>query len=110
MSVVMFGKKKRSFNLLVPLIPASELKRVDEGLPDERLSVIPRNVWQLGIGEIFFFKVGLKYHGHLRESDILSKIDRTGQFGPPFLTSRLVGVVVWGTNDPMLDGFSLRIY
>ncbi|KAI1105536.1 hypothetical protein F4804DRAFT_304202 [Jackrogersella minutella] len=89
----------------VPLIPASDLERVDDGLHDEESSDIPKKVRHIKTGEVFFFKPGFRDHGHLRELDILSKIDRSGQFQPPFLTSRLVGLVVWGANDHSLMGF-----
>jgi len=83
----------------VPIIPASQLERVDDGLRDEELSDIPRKVRRVGTAEVFFFKAGFKCHGHLREIDILSQIDRSGKFDPPFRTSRLMGLVVWGDGD-----------
>ncbi|KAK3941352.1 hypothetical protein QBC46DRAFT_104501 [Diplogelasinospora grovesii] len=83
----------------VPLIPASHLERVDDGLRDEDLSDTPRKVRRVGTAEVFFFKPGFKDHGHLREIDLLSQIDRSGEFDPPFRTSRLAGLVVWGDGD-----------
>lgn len=91
----------------VPLISASELERIDDGLRDEELSDIPNKVRRVGTGEVFFFKVGFRDHGHLREMEILSQINRSGNFEPPFQTSRLVGLVVWGDDDASLMGFLL---
>ncbi|RYP65499.1 hypothetical protein DL769_006300 [Monosporascus sp. CRB-8-3] len=92
----------------VPLISASELERIDDGLRNEELSDIPNKVKRVRTGEVFFFKAGFRDHGHLREMEILSQIERSGKFGPPFRTSRLVGLVVWGDDDASLMGFLLE--
>ncbi len=91
----------------VPLIPASQLARVDDGLGDEELDDAPRKVRRVGTTEVFFFKAGLKGHGHLREIDILSQIHCSGKFDPPYRTSRLAGLVVWGDDNVYLMGFLL---
>ncbi|KAI1144261.1 hypothetical protein F5Y05DRAFT_364157 [Hypoxylon sp. FL0543] len=101
------GRVLRSDLPNVPLISASELERVDDELSDKELSDVPKKVRRVGTGEIYFFKAGLKDHGHLREMGILSEINRDGRFQPPFLTSRLVGLVVWGDDDPSLMGVLL---
>ncbi|OTB01704.1 hypothetical protein M426DRAFT_265610 [Hypoxylon sp. CI-4A] len=93
----------------VPLILASELERIDDGLPDDELSDIPTKVRRIGTEDIFFFKAGFRDHGHIRELEILSKIGRqSDQFKQPFLTSKLAGLVVWNSNEPFLLGFLLH--
>ncbi|KJZ68343.1 hypothetical protein HIM_12265 [Hirsutella minnesotensis 3608] len=91
----------------VPHILASELERVDDGLRDEEMSDMPRKVRRVGTEDVFFFKGGFKDHGHLGEIDLLSQINRSRQFVPPFRTSTLVGIVVWD-GDKNLMGFLLE--
>jgi hypothetical protein len=96
----------------VPLIPASELERVDDGLHDYEMSDVPKKVRRRGSDEVFFFKAGFKDHGHLREIELLSRISDTGKFYPPFRTSKIVGLVVWDNDcaaeETSLMGFLLE--
>ncbi|KAI1749916.1 hypothetical protein F4782DRAFT_549342 [Xylaria castorea] len=92
----------------VPLILASQLKRLDDGLEDADLSDIPNKVRRVGTNEVLFFKGGFKDHGHLREIDILSKIEASEKFTPPFRTSKLVGLVVWDDDEASLMGLLLE--
>ena len=96
----------------VPLVPASQLERVDDGLRDEQLSDIPSKVRRVGTSKTFFFKAALKAHGHRREMDILSRIKRGGPFDSTFRTSSLASLVVWednsGEDKATLMGFLLE--
>ncbi|EQK98025.1 hypothetical protein G6O67_006396 [Ophiocordyceps sinensis] len=89
-------------------ILASELERVDDGLSDEQMSDVPRKVRRVGTDDVFFFKAGSKDHGHLREMELLSQINRSGNFSSPFQTSTLVGIVVWDDSKTSLMGFLLE--
>ena len=91
----------------VPIFRASQLKRVGEGLRDEEMSDVPKSVRKVGSDHLFFFKSGLKDHGHLREIQILSQMSGSLEFEAPFRTSKLVGVVVWDDNNDSLMGFLL---
>ncbi|OTB01701.1 hypothetical protein M426DRAFT_265606 [Hypoxylon sp. CI-4A] len=90
-----------------PLILASELECDIDGDPVE-WEHGPRKVIRAGTRETFFFKPGVKDNSHLREIDILSNINQSTRIHPPYLTSKLVGLVVWGENDPCLMGFLLN--
>ncbi|KAM4058916.1 kinase [Hirsutella rhossiliensis] len=92
----------------VPHILASELERVDDELSDEEMSDVPRKVRRVGTDDVFFFKAGLKDHGLSREIELLSQINRSGNFSSPFRTSTLVGLVVWDDDKTSLMGFLLE--
>ncbi|KAI0185846.1 hypothetical protein EV127DRAFT_440447 [Xylaria flabelliformis] len=102
------GDVLRSALPSVPLILASQLERIDDGLEDADLSDIPKKVRRVGTNEVLFFKGGFKYHGHLREIDILSKTEASRKFTPPFRTSKLVGLVVWDDDEDYLMGLLLE--
>ncbi|OAQ62430.1 kinase domain-containing protein [Pochonia chlamydosporia 170] len=91
----------------VPVIPASKLERVSEGLCAEELSDIPTKVRHVDTNNVFFFKAGFKDHGHLRELGVLSQIN-SSQVSPPLRTSKLVGLVVWDDDVSCLMGFLLE--
>lgn len=91
----------------VPVIPASKLERVSDGLHAEELSDIPTRVRLVDTNTVFFFKAGDKAHGHLRELEILSQIN-SSQVTPPLRTSKLVGLVVWDDDVSCLMGFLLE--
>ncbi|KAL7938205.1 hypothetical protein V8C35DRAFT_330194 [Trichoderma chlorosporum] len=73
---------------------SSELERVDDGLPDEELSDLPKRVRRRDSGAVLFFKAGFKLHGHLREIDLLYKMSQIDGFQESSLTSKLVGLVI----------------
>lgn len=89
----------------VPLIPASELVRVDES--EYEVSQVPKKVRRHGLDPVIFFKAGFKGHGLLREMDLLTQINHSGKFEAPFRTSTLVGLVVWD-HEPALMGLLLE--
>lgn len=92
----------------VPYFLSSELERVDEDLQDEELSDLPKKVRQRDSGTVLFFKAGFKYHGHLREIDLLHKISQTGGLMKSSSTSKLVGLVVWDHDNTSLVRFLLE--
>ncbi|KID73428.1 uncharacterized protein G6M90_00g062540 [Metarhizium brunneum] len=92
----------------VPVISASKLERVTDGLRPEELSDVPKKVRRTGTDEVFFFKAGFREHGHLRELEILSKINFSSYSDPSLRTSRLVGLVVWDDDVSCLMGFLLE--
>lgn len=92
----------------VPLIAASELVR-PENLEDEEISDIPRKVQRRSQPDhLFFFKAGLRDHGHLREMELLDQIARSGKFESPWKTSKLVGLVVWDDDPNCLMGLLME--
>ncbi|KAI1172770.1 hypothetical protein F4777DRAFT_491045 [Nemania sp. FL0916] len=93
----------------VPLIPASQLERFDDGLKDFELSNPVKKVRRVRASEALFFKAGFRDNGYIREIDMLSKIQASGKFLPPFRTSKLVGLVVWDDDKaPSLMGMLLE--
>lgn len=57
---------------------------------------------------MFFFKAGFKDHGHLREVELLSQINYSGEFDTHFRTSKLLGLVVWDEDETLLMWFLLE--
>lgn len=57
---------------------------------------------------MFFFKAVFKDHGHLREVELLSQINHSGEFDIHFQTSKLLGLVVWDDDETSLMGFLLE--
>ncbi|KAF5011563.1 hypothetical protein FDECE_2328 [Fusarium decemcellulare] len=92
----------------VPLIPASELKRVEDGLRSYEFSDIPKKVQRNGSTEMLYFEPGFKSDGHRREIEMLKKISCSGKFDPPFRTSKIVGLVVWDNDPACLMGLLLE--
>lgn len=89
-------------------IPASQLQRVDDALGDEELSDIPTKVRRVGIENAFFFKGGFRDQGFRRELEILSRINLSDDFEPPYRTSRITALVFWDNDDSCLMGFLLE--
>ncbi|KAF4458925.1 kinase-like domain [Fusarium albosuccineum] len=92
----------------VPLIPASEVERVEDGLHSYELSDIPRRVQRKGSTEMLYFEPGFKGGGHRREIEMLKKISCSSKFDPPFRISKIVGFVVWDNDPSCLVGLLLE--
>ncbi|KAJ3549146.1 hypothetical protein NM208_g658 [Fusarium decemcellulare] len=92
----------------VPLIPASEVERVEDELHSYERSDIPRRVQRRGSTEMLYFEPGFKSDDRRREIEMLKKISCSGKFDPPFRTSKIVGLVVWDHDPTCLMGILLQ--